>query len=85
MYSYSFLHIRQVNHVFTMQRISQKLLRNIHKFLDLIYLELGTPKMKEIRSNMEEVVIQGGIDEQDIRMVNSYPSKVLCMCVCDMN
>lgn len=58
------------------QRISQKLLRNIQKFLDLIYLELGTPRMKEIRVNMEEIVMQGDEGEQDVRMVNSYPSKV---------
>jgi hypothetical protein len=61
---------------FFRQRISQKLLRNIQKFLELIYLELGTPKMKEIRVNMEEIVVQGDECEQDVRMVNSYPSKV---------
>ena len=60
----------------TWQRISQKLLRNIQKFLDLIYIELGTQRMKEIRINMEEIVIQGDECEQDVRMVNSYPSKV---------
>ncbi len=59
------------------QRISQKLLRNIQKFLDLIYMELGTRRMKEIRINMEEIVIQGDECEQDVRMVNSYPSKVM--------
>jgi hypothetical protein len=59
------------------QRISQKLLRNIQKFLDLIYIELGTPRMKEIRINMEEIVVQGDECEQDVRMVNSYPSKVM--------
>ena len=58
------------------QRISQKLLRNVQKFLELIYLELGTPRMKEIRINMEEIVLQGDEDCQDTRMVNSYPSKV---------
>ena len=58
------------------QRISQKLLRNIQKFLDLIYMELKTPKMKEIRINMEEIVLQGDECEQDVRTVNSYPSKV---------
>lgn len=30
-----------------------------------------------IRSNMEEVVLQGPEGDQDIRIVNSYPSKVL--------
>lgn len=58
------------------QRISQKLLRNIQRFLDLIYIELNCPRMKEIRINMEEIVIQGTECEQDVRMVNSYPSKV---------
>jgi hypothetical protein len=60
----------------TCKRISQKLLRNIQKFLDLIYIELKTPRMKEIRINMEEIVLQGDECEQDVRMVNSYPSKV---------
>ena len=32
--------------------------------------------MKDIRINMEEIVMQGDEGEQDIRMVNSYPSKV---------
>jgi hypothetical protein len=58
------------------QRISQKLLRNVQKFLELIYEELRTPRMKEIRINMEEIVLQGDEDGQDTRMVNSYPSKV---------
>lgn len=60
----------------TCKRISQKLLRNVQKFLDLIYLELGGPRMKEIRVNMEEIVLRGEEDEQDVRVVNSYPSKV---------
>jgi hypothetical protein len=58
------------------QRISQKLLRNIQKFLELIYMELDCPRMREIRVNMEEIVLQGTECEQDVRMVNSYPSKV---------
>lgn len=33
--------------------------------------------MKELRINMEEIVIQGDECEQDVRMVNSYPSKVV--------
>jgi len=60
----------------TCKRISQKLLRNVYKFLGLIYLELGAPKMKEIRMNFEEIVLQGGESPQDVRIVNSYPSKV---------
>jgi hypothetical protein len=35
--------------------------------------------MKELRINMEEIVIQGDECEQDVRMVNSYPSKVLVL------
>lgn len=58
------------------QRISQKLLRNIQKFLELIYIELGCQRMKEIRVNMEEIVLQGDEGAQDVRTVNSYPSKV---------
>jgi len=60
----------------TCKRISQKLLRNIQKFLELIYLEVGCSPMKEIRINMEEIVLQGTECEQDVRVVNSYPSKV---------
>jgi hypothetical protein len=60
----------------TCQRISQKLMRNVTKFLALIYEALKTPKMPVIRSNMEEVVLQGPDGGQDVRIVNSYPSKV---------
>jgi len=60
----------------TCQRISQKLMRNVTKFLGLIYDELGTAKMPVIRSNMEEVVLQGPDSSQDVRTVNSYPSQV---------
>lgn len=61
----------------TCKRISQKLLRNVIKFLNLIYEGLGVPKFKIIRENMEELVIKGPTGNQDIRTVNSYPSKVL--------
>ena len=37
----------------TCKRISQKLLRNIARFLDLIYLELGVPPYKILRMNSE--------------------------------
>jgi hypothetical protein len=30
-----------------------------------------------VRSNCEELVIQGPEDKQDLRQVNSYPSKVI--------
>lgn len=60
----------------TCKRISQKLLRNVCKFLNLIY-EVGkkTP-MHVIRCNMEELVVLGPEGSQDQRIVNSYPSKV---------
>lgn len=68
----------------TCQRISQKLMRNVTKFLGLIYEALGTPKMPVIRSNMEEVVLQGPEGGQDVRIVNSYPSKVSGYLICKM-
>ena len=62
----------------TCKRISQKLMRNVTKFVDLIYAAIpGTPPLPVIRSNMEEVVLQGPDGRQDVRIVNSYPSKVL--------
>ena len=62
----------------TCKRISQKLMRNVTKFVGLIYDALpGTPPMPVIRSNMEEVVLQGPDGCQDVRIVNSYPSKVM--------
>jgi hypothetical protein len=61
----------------TCKRISQKLLNNVHKFLNLIHLELQTPPMKVIRQNMEEIVLLGNDGVQDYRIVNSYPSKVV--------
>ena len=66
----------------TCKRISQKLMRNVTKFVGLIYEALpGTPHMPVIRSNMEEVVLQGPDGCQDVRIVNSYPSKVMFYCV----
>jgi hypothetical protein len=66
----------------TCKRISQKLLRNVQKFLRLIFEATGQAPFKEIRSNMEEVVLQGPEGASDVRIVNSYPSKVACVCVC---
>ena len=60
----------------TCKRISQKLLRNVQKFLSLIHEGTGAPPMKEIRCNMEEIVLQGPDGGSDVRVVNSYPSKV---------
>lgn len=42
----------------TCKRISQKLLRNVYKFLGLIYDELKCPRMPVLRLNFEEVVLQ---------------------------
>ena len=60
----------------TCKRISQKLLRNVVKFLNLIYTGLNVPKYRIIRENMEELVVHGPESAQDVRIVNSYPSKV---------
>jgi hypothetical protein len=60
----------------TCKRISQKLLRNIHKFLELIYTELGTEPYRVERLNMEEIAVWGPEGDSDLRIVNSYPSKV---------
>ena len=65
----------------TCKRISQKLLRNVKKFLDLVYLELDVQPFKIVRSNCEELVIQGPESKQDLRVVNSYPSKVGFPCL----
>ena len=60
----------------TCKRISQKLLRNVVKFLELIYSELQEPHMKVLRLNSEEVHVQGIEGEGDLRVLNSYPSKI---------
>lgn len=61
----------------TCKRISQKLLRNIQKFIMLTCEQnLENQQLKIIRQNMEEVVLQGPAGPQDVRVVNSYPSKV---------
>ena len=60
----------------TCKRISQKLLRNVKKFLDLVFVELDMCPYKVVRSNCEELVLQGPEGKQDLRVVNSYPSKV---------
>jgi hypothetical protein len=64
----------------TCKRISQKLLRNIAKFLDVIYTVLRMEPYKIDRANMEEIVLFGPESRTDTRIVNSYPSKVrVCM------
>jgi hypothetical protein len=60
----------------TCKRISQKLLRNIVKFLEIIYDELHIQPHKVLRKNSEEVHIEGDEGRGDVRIVNSYPSKI---------
>lgn len=60
----------------TCKRISTKLLRKVVDYLNLIHHHLKIPKMKEIRANQEEIVLQGPEGSQDVRIMNSYPSKV---------
>ena len=60
----------------TCKRISQKLLQNVQRFVQLVYKGLGQDDMRVIRSNMEELIVQGPDSPTDIRVINSYPSKV---------
>ena len=60
----------------TCLRISHKLLRNIRKFLDLIHEELHEPFYPIVSANMEELRLRGPEGSQDLRVVNSYPSRV---------
>ena len=52
----------------TCKRISQKLLRNIVRFMELIFLELHVPPYKFVRMNQEEVHVAGN------------EGQVLCRC-----
>ena len=61
----------------TCKRISQKLLRNVCVFLNLIYEAGKKEPMRVVRCNMEELVVLGPEGSQDQRVVNSYPSKVI--------
>ena len=61
----------------TCKRISQKLLRNVLRFLNIIFDALKIPKFKTMRENCEEIIFNGPDGPQDIRVVNSYPSKVI--------
>ena len=60
----------------TCKRISQKLLRNIVKFMEIIFLELKMVPYKVIRMNQEEVHVAGNEGQGDLRVINSYPSKI---------
>jgi hypothetical protein len=60
----------------TCKRISQKLLRNVCKFLELIYIQMKVTPFQVIRKNQEELHIFGPEGHGDQRTVSSYPSKV---------
>ena len=60
----------------TCKRISQKLLRNVVKFMELIFIELQQAPYKILRMNQEEVHIRGNEGQGDLRVINSYPSKI---------
>jgi len=61
----------------TCKRISQKLLRNVQKFFGVICNDdVATSGFSITRSNMEEMVLKGPVGIHDVRVVNSYPSKV---------
>jgi hypothetical protein len=60
----------------TCKRISQKLLRNVLKFLAIINDALKLTKFRVIRENCEEVILNGPDGSQDLRVCNSYPSRV---------
>jgi hypothetical protein len=61
----------------TCKRISQKLLRNVQKFFSVICDDdVANSGFSVTRSNMEEMVLKGPVNNHDVRVVNSYPSKV---------
>jgi hypothetical protein len=61
----------------TCKRISQKILRNVAKFVWLIADgHVSTLNFSVHRQNMEEINLQGPLGQTDIRIINSYPSKV---------
>jgi len=68
----------------TCKRISQKLLRNVQKFFnEMVEHNMAAHGFKVIRQNMEEIVLQGPDGVNDVRIVNSYPSKVTHMQLCN--
>jgi hypothetical protein len=67
----------------TCKRISQKLLRNVQKFFGVICNDdIASSGFVVTRSNMEEMVLKGPVGLHDVRVVNSYPSKVCAAKVC---
>lgn len=62
----------------TCKRISQKILRNVMKFCMLLCDQAWQNlHMESMRENMEELNIRGPYGQQDLRIINSYPSKVI--------
>jgi hypothetical protein len=62
----------------TCKRISQKILRNVQKFaLMIANSDYSSMNFIVKRENMEEINLQGPLGNTDIRIINSYPSKVL--------
>jgi len=62
----------------TCKRISQKLLNKVQQFFGVICQnDLKKSGFTVTRSNMEEIVLTGPEGPSDIRVVNSYPSKVV--------
>jgi len=61
----------------TCKRISQKILRNVQKFALMIAdADYATLNFGVKRENMEEINLQGPLGNTDVRIINSYPSKV---------
>tara|TARA_B100002051_G_scaffold274843_1_gene316990 strand:- start:1028 stop:1774 length:747 start_codon:yes stop_codon:yes gene_type:complete len=60
----------------TCKRISQKLLRNCIRFLEIIHDVLQEDMPKFIKQTTDEIEIQGTESKYDFRRLNSYPSKV---------
>jgi hypothetical protein len=59
------------------RRISQKILRNVQKFALLIAeSEYGTLNLSVKREKMEEINLHGPLGNNDVCIINSYPSKV---------
>ena len=61
----------------TCKRISQKILRNVLKFAMMIAdQDMATINCAILRENMEEIYLRGPLGSTDVRIINSYPSKV---------
>ena len=67
----------------TCKRISQKLLRNCIRFLNMIHHMLRVPYMEYIKKASDEVEIQGVESKYDTRKLNLYPSKVWLLFIFD--